>query len=260
MTKTSNKKRESLANIVEAYHLSHKRLILLDYDGTIVSFVSYPDQAKPSARAMSIIKKLATDSDNTIVIISGRDKSALDKWLGRLPIWFVAEHGAFEKQGREWRTTITMSSAWKDRFRPIMQSYLLEVPGSLLEEKETALVFHYRDATNQDTAIALAEKLFHKLEPLVNKFKLVAQREHMSIEIRQGGANKGTSSSLEVSRSNYDFIMCAGDGETDEDMFKKLAGQAFCVKIGPGKTAANYRLNSPKELIDLLAKLAAAYE
>ena len=136
-----------------------------------------------------------------------------------------------------------------------MQPYVHALPGSLLEEKKTALVYHYRNAVNQANARDTANLLFQKLRPLVAQLGLHTTHDSMAIEIRRSGADKGQAALASLDLGNYDFVLCAGDSATDEDMFTKLAGRAFCIKIGFGKTAATYRVKSPEAFVDLLTSL-----
>lgn len=244
-----------MTSILEAYRPANKRLLLLDYDGTLAPFALRPEQAKPSARTLSVIKKLAADVHNTVTIISGRDMNVLDAWLGYLPVQFVAEHGAFEKRDGTWQTTINLDPIWKEKVLPIMLSYVQALPGSLLEEKETALVYHYRNAVNQANARNTADSLFQKLRPLVAQLGLYTTHDSMAIEIRRSGTDKGQAALVSLALGSYDFVLCAGDSVTDEDMFTKLAGRAFCIKVGSEKTAATYRVKNPEAFIDLLTSL-----
>ncbi len=44
---------------------------------------------------MGIVRTLAANPKNEVVIISGRDRHTLTQWLGQLNVNLVAEHGAF---------------------------------------------------------------------------------------------------------------------------------------------------------------------
>ena len=60
-----------------------------------------------------------------------------------------------------------------------------------------------------------------------------------------------------------DFIFCAGDDRTDEDMFRAVRKSdvieetSFCVTIGTEnkKTMAQWHVGSPEELIKTMQKL-----
>ncbi len=64
----------SINNIVAHYRKANNRLILLDYDGTLIPFSKYPEDAIPDDKVRGQILKLSEDKKNKVVIISGRDK------------------------------------------------------------------------------------------------------------------------------------------------------------------------------------------
>ena len=65
------------AALLEHYRASHRRLLLLDYDGTLVPLAPLPDQAVPEAELRRLLSDLAANEANTVVVISGRDNVTL---------------------------------------------------------------------------------------------------------------------------------------------------------------------------------------
>jgi len=55
-----------------------------------------------------------------------------------------------------------------------------------------------------------------------------------------------------------DAVFYAGDDVTDEDAFAALQPHDVGIKVGPGETAATFRVAGPAELSRALAALAAA--
>ena len=90
---------------------------------------------------------LAQDDENEVIIISGRNKEALSEFFKDTNVGLVAEHGAWirDKNGR-WTTVGNFSTEWKDIVKPILDRYKQRTPGSLVEEKDYSLVWHYRKA------------------------------------------------------------------------------------------------------------------
>src|SRR4030043_1847632 len=84
--------------LVNEYDKSSKRLFLLDYDGSLVGFSDRPEKATPDKDLFNLLQTLAADSKNEIVIISGRDKTTLTRWLGNLSASLIAEAGAWIKK------------------------------------------------------------------------------------------------------------------------------------------------------------------
>ncbi|PKK85799.1 MAG: bifunctional alpha,alpha-trehalose-phosphate synthase (UDP-forming)/trehalose-phosphatase, partial [Thermoplasmata archaeon HGW-Thermoplasmata-1] len=67
--------------LFEDYAKSKNRLILLDYDGTLVMFQNVPLKAGPDPELIEMLKKLADYPGNEIVVISGRDRKTIGRWL-----------------------------------------------------------------------------------------------------------------------------------------------------------------------------------
>lgn len=83
-----------------------------------------------------------------------------------------------------------------------------------------------------------------------------------NIEVRPNLASKGKIINMLLERHKVDFIFCAGDDKTDEDMFKALSHipeniKTFTCKIGnPSvKTSAKYRFNTSDQMVSLLMRL-----
>ena len=130
---------------IQDFVASNERLILLDYDGTLAPFEKLPEQAKPDKKLLKILDDLCNDPKNKIVIISGRDKETLDKWLGHLPLSIVAEHGAFYRfEKGPWQATLQPDNGWKEIICPILELSVDRTPGSFIEEKNS-LCRHFSD-------------------------------------------------------------------------------------------------------------------
>lgn len=56
-----------------------------------------------------------------------------------------------------------------------------------------------------------------------------------------------------------DFVLAAGDDETDETVFAALPPDAYTVKVGRGKTLAKYYLPNYRAVREVLRLLLAAW-
>lgn len=85
--KTSlNFKELNRKNILEDYDKARKRLILLDYEGTLPSTTNQNSdyQSKgtpPSSKILSILDNLTKDKRNTIYIVTGREGRMVSDWF-----------------------------------------------------------------------------------------------------------------------------------------------------------------------------------
>jgi len=253
MKRLSTEAREQL---VESYRTSRNRLFLLDYDGTLIGFFDDPESASPDERLIRIVDQLSSDPNNQVVIISGRDRHTLTRWLGQLNVNMIAEHGAFVRHtAGDWMCRSVQSEDWKDAVRPIMELYMDRTPGSLVEEKSFSLVWHCRRC-DPDLARLRMQQLKDALVALTSNMELGVFEGNKIIEVKHIGINKGAASEIWLNGRNWDFVFAAGDDYTDEDMFAVLPEMATSVKLGHGASKAKYQLEGPDALRTLLQELA----
>jgi trehalose 6-phosphate synthase/phosphatase len=74
------------------------------------------------------------------------------------------------------------------------------------------------------------------------------------VEVSSIQINKGIVLEHFMLLNKYDTVLCAGDDETDESMFRLTGDNIISVKIGTGNTAARFRVPSPKAFRYLLAQ------
>jgi len=241
--------------LIQDYRKGKKRLNLLDYDGTLVAFSERPEKAYPDVEIMRILKNLTSNKKNEVVIISGRDRKTLEKWFGNLNIGLVAEHGAWFKEiGRDWENIVPLSINWKESIRPILELYVDRTPGSFIEEKEFALVWHYRKADPELSSLRAKEQedtLMH----LTANLNLKVLEGNKVIEIKDSSINKGKAAFRWISKKNWDFILAIGDDRTDEDIFATLPETAYSIKVGLGPSQAKFYIESIKSVRALLKEI-----
>jgi trehalose 6-phosphate synthase/phosphatase len=246
--------------LTEQYHRSVRRLLILDYDGTLVPFAAYPEVAKPPQRLLRILHSLAADSRNELLIATGRDRATLDQWFNGVPTGLAAEHGAWIKErSGDWKMQQSLPLEWKARLLPILEMYADRVPGVFVEEKEFSLVWHYRTANPEQGSVA-ARELADYLLVFTASIDLQVLRGNKAIEIRKAGVNKGSAVQQWLAKNEFDFVLAIGDDLTDEDMFAVLPPWAYSFRVGATRTHARFRLRSPAEVLQLLAELAVGQD
>lgn len=241
--------------ILDKYEKSQKRLILLDYDGTLVPFAKDPLLARPNSEINEILNILSNNNRNDLVIISGRDRKVLAKWFVQPEISLVAEHGIWlREKAKEWQLLKNIKQDWKNKVLPILEKYSDSIPGTFVEEKEYSLSWHFRMADPEQYQERRKELLDTLINFTANIDVQVIQGDKV-VEVRNTGIDKGTAVALLTSRTNYDFILAIGDDRTDEDMFKEIRENGFAIKVGFSESIAPYRLKSHKEVINFLKEL-----
>jgi trehalose 6-phosphate synthase/phosphatase len=247
-------KEEDIRQIIGNFEKSQKRSILLDYDGTLAPYQKLPSMAVPSEELIQLLTRLTDDPLNEIVIISGRDADTLEKWLGKLPLNMIAEHGACVKyKGGEWKEQIPVNTEWKEQVRPLMELFVDRCAGSFIEEKKSTLAWHYRN-TNAELGFMRSRELRNSLLQLTANTSLQVIDGNKVLEIRMVGVDKGAAATNMLSNLNPEFILCLGDDATDEDMFRALRDKGFTIKIGRANTAAEYTILSQNDVFPFLGR------
>lgn len=241
--------------IRKLYNDAEKRCILLDYDGTLAPFTRMPADAVPGETLYGLLRSLCDDPKNHIAVISGRDAETLEKWLGKLPLTLVAEHGAqIKMKGSTWEQVTTVSSSWKDDIRPLLQVFVSRCAGSFIEEKKNTLVWHYRN-TPPEFGFTRSRELINSISQFAQNTPVQVIDGNKVVEIRLTGVDKGVTASRIMDTVNPDFALCMGDDTTDEDMFRALADSAYTIRIGNGNTAADYNIISQDRVLPFLYSL-----
>jgi trehalose 6-phosphate synthase/phosphatase len=247
---------QSRERLADDFIQARRRIVLLDYDGTLTPLIDNPSLAKPSKQVLGILARLAEIVGNELVIISGRDRGTLEEWFGALPVHLVAEHGGWIKdKNGTWQMLKPLTKDWKPQLLPILELYCDRVPGSFVEEKEFSIVWHFRKA-DPELGAARAKELEDDLLQFTANIPIQVLQGSKVIEVRNAGVDKGAGSQHWLNQANFDFVLAAGDDVTDEELFKVLPPTAFSIKIGMAPTSARYNLRSPSELIELLSKIA----
>lgn len=242
------------ATFLKRFSSAQRRLLLLDYDGTLAPLTRRPEQALPSNELLGMLAALSVDEFTEVYIISGRDSMTLENWFGHLPIGLIAEHGAkIKKTGDTWNAVAPdLDHCWP-QVEALMNACIQKCPRSFLEYKEFSRAWHYREAEPFHSELKAAE-LFRMLADCTSRLPLKVLNGHKVIEVRSTDVHKGEAVSNLLRTSDYDFVLCAGDDETDEDMFRVLSDVpgAFTIRIGEQPTLACYRLLTPYQLHALL--------
>jgi trehalose 6-phosphate synthase/phosphatase len=232
-----------------------EKILFLDYDGTLQRFYDHPMAAIPDQELYSLLDIIAEKEDTELVLISGRDWETFEEWFGDRKYTLIAEHGAWIREcGSKWRERKAAHTEWKDSVAPILESYVDRTPGSLIEEKTYSLVWHYRKADIELGALRALE-LREDLSSIILNQDLEILEGNKVIEVKITGINKGSAAYEYLSNKDFGFIMAIGDDWTDEFLFKELPQNAYTIKVGTDRSAADFYLDNYKDVRDLLKRI-----
>ncbi|KAH6675361.1 trehalose synthase complex regulatory subunit TPS3 [Plectosphaerella plurivora] len=261
--------RLSINHLASLYKRSERRLFILDYEGTLVSWGPM-NQIIPVSpqRTVDVLNDLLLDERNTIYVMSGRRPEELDRTFRRVPnLGLIAENGCFLKDCGK-GTWVEMSdssqiSSWKDSVKSIMTYYLERTPGAEIEERRCSLVFHYKSAEDYESAARQASDCASHINEASEEQRVHAIPLDGCIIVEPIDWTKTTAAERifndlrthmapdEAHKGPVDFLMVVGDGRDDEKVFKwantlgeeKVVKDVVTVSVGKrGNTEATATL------------------
>ncbi|MCR9262680.1 MAG: bifunctional alpha,alpha-trehalose-phosphate synthase (UDP-forming)/trehalose-phosphatase [Flavobacteriaceae bacterium] len=245
---------DCLNTISKEYADSSKRLLFLDYDGTLAGFHKDPQKASPDEELYILLDQLHNQKDTTLFLISGRDKQTFGRWFLPKKYNMIVEHGVWiSKDGEDFKLLENVKSEWMEKIRPVLESFVDRTPGSFIEEKNYSMAWHYRN-TDPDFGEKRATELNTVLTSLIGNDDISVLNGNKVMEVKSSNVNKGRAAVRMLGEDDYDFVFAIGDDWTDEFMFQELPSSAITVKVGLKKTQAKYHVESTKRVRELLKR------
>ncbi|MBT0810819.1 bifunctional alpha,alpha-trehalose-phosphate synthase (UDP-forming)/trehalose-phosphatase [Litoribacter ruber] len=247
--------RKEMSLLKQGFEIAENPVIFLDYDGALIDYKEKPEEAQPDQQVINILKELSKNSE--IVIVSGRDKATLEKWLDGTPVHIMAEHGVYWKHqdSKKWITKVDLVNDWKAAFRKEMDEFVERTPGTFVEEKEHSLVWHYRKVESGLGNLRKRE-LFSHLKYVARGHQLQVLEGNRALEIKKPDISKSKATLEFLENKSYDFILVIGDNWTDEETFKKLSPSAVTIRVGYTYTRAKYNLQNHFQVREFLKGLS----
>ncbi|GAB6057619.1 bifunctional alpha,alpha-trehalose-phosphate synthase (UDP-forming)/trehalose-phosphatase [Desulfonatronum parangueonense] len=237
---------ESAQEVVQRFKTAHSRLLLLDYDGTLVPFHNAPSMACPSEDVRKTLNSLTYMPNTQVVILSGRNKHNLEHCLTDPPVALVAEHGVWIREiGEDWQMIRPLLNDWKEQIRPILDRFSSRVPGTFTEDKDFSMAWHYRQA-DRNLGAQRARELAETLRVLASNVGIQVLQSPMVVEVRSAGISKAVAAMHFAGKQQWDFILAMGDAESDEEMFKTLPDHAITIRVGHDLSHATYNVRNPR--------------
>ncbi|HEY0487659.1 MAG TPA: trehalose-phosphatase [Mycobacteriales bacterium] len=236
----------ALRELARTRHL----LAASDFDGVLAPIVPTPSEARPLPRSADALAALAALPRTDVAAISGRARDDLRALLAPPPgVHLVGSHGS------EFGPDLSLTPEVADLRRRV-ESAARELvdgrPGVALETKPVSVAVHVRNAPRDVAASVLAEVL---AGPATWDGVHVTEGKEV-VELVVVDASKGSALDLLRSRLGATAALFVGDDVTDETAFAVLRDGDVGVKVGPGETAARYRVEDPEEVTAVLELLA----
>jgi trehalose-phosphatase len=239
---------EVIARIRDAEH----RLLLLDFDGTLVRLRRHPDDVRFSTRGRKILQRLAGHANLTIAVVSGRELEKIQSLVGVEGIRYVGLHGA-ERAGE---TTVPSIAARQmvEAALKTAQTGLAGLRGIEIEDKRLSFAVHYRGA--RSPAIETASRVVADIAAASNdKLRILCGKKVWELLPREFPGKGFAVLELFARLPEKKIAIYFGDDETDEEAFSVLPGQITVNVGGAGNTHASFYVGSPSDVLNFLSRL-----
>lgn len=241
-------KKLTIDQVLSSYRNAKTRVLFLDNEGTLAADKRHLDRqygapkgdlaglnskgSAPDESVLECLRTLCSDSRNTVVILSGRNREMLEEWFKSVPrIGLAAERGFYYKlpiaTGDQWHCMVANPDyTWKSYAFEIMRQFVKRTQGSFIENKGSALVWQYRDA-DQHFGSWQAKELSSHLKELLFGWDVEVMEGKGYVEVKLRGIHKGVACQKVLSKvtqtfGEVDFVLCIGDDRSDEDMFEAV--------------------------------------
>src|SRR5262249_14405934 len=224
---------------------SPRRLLMLDYAGTLAAFRADGERAMPTRRIREALRAVATIGE-PVIVVSGRPLAQLQELLHGIPVDLVGEHGWEE-----------MTQAGDRQNHPLPQASVVRLGlayraaaacgwRSHLETKRASVVLH-----TPGMPAEAAPSLEGHCPDLWTRF---FERDGLRLEDIDGGLElratqrgKGTVAWEATQREPQGTLpVYLGDDIADEDAFRVLRPFGVTIRVGRRHlpTAAEWRIGS----------------
>lgn len=243
------------SDFLQQVHSSCKRVLLLDYDGTIAPFTPERDRATPYPEVARLIRRIMDSCSTQVALISGRPARQLPALSALEPhpeVW--GSHGLerLRANGEYERTELDEhaakilceAAAWLEH----------EGLAKLAEVKYGAVAVHWRGLP-QSQAEEAKSCAYRVLSALAGLGELSLCEFDGGVELRARRGSKGDAVRTMLSEIDENVpVAYLGDDLTDEYAFRALLRRGLTILVRPNYrfTAAQVWLRPPEELVKFL--------
>jgi len=238
-----------------------KLLVVSDFDGTMAPIVNDPLAARALPAAAQALTGLADLPDTSAALVSGRALGVLRELSAMPPtVHLVGSHGAeFDAGGQERSDSGNLQGFTQDVDEALLQRVIGELndiavgrPGVTVETKPASAALHVRNASPAD-----AEAALEAARRAATAWDVHATAGKAVLEFAVVSTDKGHAVDVLRDQIGATAVLFLGDDVTDEKAFRRMRDGDVGVKVGPGDTAAAFRVDAPDDVADALAHVLA---
>lgn len=227
--------RLSVSGVKSKYQRASRRLIILDYEGTLAAWGSPTDIILTTPkRSVDVLNDLVDDKKNIVYVMSSRMPEEMERLFSPVSgIGMIAENGGFvqEPNSDEWEelTDLEHVRSWKPGVKAILQYYVERIEGSHIEERHSSLIFDYSEADDVAGAFKQAGECANHINDACRGQHVSAVPIEDGLFVSEMNINKGLATELisdnlekmarEKGEPFPEFLMVIGDSREDEYVF-----------------------------------------
>jgi trehalose 6-phosphate phosphatase len=251
MSKGDPQAGQALDAALQQFGKAERVLIAVDFDGVLAEIVEERGAARPLPASAAALERLSLADGTHVALVSGRtleDLLAMARPTASMAV--IASHGA-EVAGVELRLDAAQSRLL-ERVIADVEAICARFPGTDVEVKPVGAVLHTRLA---ERSVALQATGAALLGPAQHPGAHAVVGKEM-VEILVTTRTKGDAVTFLQGQCHPHATLYIGDDVTDEDAFAALGPDDVGIKVGPGSTAAQYRVADPQAVACVLTGLA----
>ncbi|KAJ5286813.1 hypothetical protein N7478_002499 [Penicillium angulare] len=229
--------RLSIPRLVDQYRQSKRRLMIVDYEGTLASWGSPRSIILTTPqRAITVLTELTDDPDNVVYVMSSRMPEEMERLFRQVNnLGLIAENGCFvrDPQSDEWARIVSKAhiQTWKKSVSNILAYFKDRTEGSWVEELHCSLVFHYGSAENHPGAGRLAAECADHINDACSSYGVHAVPVEGALIVETMSVTKASATEqvwkwcLKAAEEleetvKPDFLLVMGDNREDEPVFR----------------------------------------
>ena len=223
------------------------------------------------------LTEITQDSRNTVGLFSTERRNYVQHVFSNVPqLWLAAESGYEYRISGTWRSMFKMSSrGWLQILAAVMQEYCDNVDGSIVETRNSTIVWNYKNAESEHGS-SCAKELYLQIKYLIGpNAPIEIVQGNGFLEVKPKQLKKETLLSIflqELSEEHFskvDFLLYIGADTSDEPCFEQLKEltkapkskffqpgcSSFLCILGKKPSKADFYVDEQEKLSLLINKL-----
>jgi trehalose 6-phosphate phosphatase len=238
----------------EAVSLPRPIVVGLDVDGVLAPIVSHAADARLLPGVLEAVGELAALTP--VGVVSGRSIEDLSRFGFPEHVEMFGTHGLERRDEGPVELGQHEQRRYERLARLAADAADQAGDGAWVEIKPAGVVLHVREAP-PDRSAAVAAELHRRAADVTGAHVLPG---HGVVELLARVTSKATAIAELCAEVHGGGVVFVGDDRTDEEVFEAVArsGHGCSVKVGPGPTAARFRVAGPPEVLQFLHALTVA--